>query len=66
MTLREYIEQNADKEIEIREDGTVWIVEPEGPWKPETGEMLIIPNNLWWFIATPMPVNGGFGHWMSL
>lgn len=38
MTLREYIEQNADKEIEIREDGTVWIVEPEGPWKPETGE----------------------------
>lgn len=55
MTLREYIEQNADKEIEIREDGTVWIVEPEGPWKPETGERYYVVSDIgsvgpfcWW------------------
>lgn len=38
MTLNEYIAENGNKNIEIREDGTVWILEEEGTWKPETGE----------------------------
>lgn len=38
MTLNEYIAENGDKNIEIREDGTVWILEDEGTWKPENGE----------------------------
>lgn len=46
MTLKEYIAANADKEIEIREDGTVWIVEPEGPWKPECGERYYVVSDI--------------------
>ena len=38
MTLNEYIKQNGGKTIEIQEDGTVWILEEKGPWKPECEE----------------------------
>lgn len=38
MTLKEFFEQNGDKNIEMREDGTVWILEDEGPWKPKNGD----------------------------
>lgn len=38
MTLKEYIEQNGNKPIEIQEDGTIRILEEKGPWKPEYGE----------------------------
>ena len=38
MTLNEYIAENGNKTIEIQEDGTVWIIEDEGPWKPEKGD----------------------------
>ena len=38
MTLNEYIKQNGGKTIEIQEDGTVWILEDEGPWKPKNGD----------------------------
>lgn len=38
MTLNEYIAENGNKEIEMREDGTVRILEDEGPWKPECEE----------------------------
>lgn len=38
MTLKEYIEQNGNKPIEIQEDGTIRILEKKGPWKPEYGE----------------------------
>lgn len=35
MTLKEYIEQNGNKPIEIQEDGTIRILEEKGPWKPK-------------------------------
>lgn len=38
MTLNEYIKQNGGKTIEIQEDGTVWILEDEGSWKPKNGD----------------------------
>ena len=38
MTLKEFFEQNGNKPIEIREDGTIRILEEKGPWKPEYGE----------------------------
>lgn len=38
MKLKEYIAANADKEIEIQEDGTIRILKEKGPWKPETGK----------------------------
>ncbi len=38
MTLNEYIEQNGNKEIEMREDGTIRILEEKGPWKPKNEE----------------------------
>ena len=38
MTLNEYIAENGNKEIEMREDGTVWIIEDEGSWKPKNGD----------------------------
>lgn len=38
MTLNEYIAENGNKRIEIREDGTIRILEEKGPWKPECEE----------------------------
>ena len=38
MTLKEYIEQNGNKPIEIQEDGTIRVLEEKGPWKPEKGD----------------------------
>ena len=38
MTLKEFFEQNGNKPIEIREDGTIRILEEKGPWKPEYGD----------------------------
>lgn len=35
MTLKEYIEQNGNKPIEIQDDGTIRILEEKGPWKPK-------------------------------
>ena len=37
MTLKEYIEQNGNKPIEIQEDGTIRVLEEKGPWKPKNG-----------------------------
>lgn len=38
MTLKEYIEQNGNKPIEIQEDGTIRVLEEKGPWKPKNEE----------------------------
>ena len=38
MTLKEYIEQNGNKPIEIQDDGTIKVLEEKGPWKPECEE----------------------------
>ncbi len=46
MTLNEYIAENGDKQIEIQEDGTVWILEEEGTWKPETGESYYVISDI--------------------
>ncbi|WP_276888500.1 hypothetical protein [Faecalibaculum rodentium] len=38
MTLKEFFEQNGNKNIEIQEDGTIRVLEEKGPWKPEIGD----------------------------
>ena len=46
MTLNEYIKQNGEKPIEIQEDGTIKVLEENGPFKPKHGERYYIVSDI--------------------